>query len=117
MGEMAAVAKEVARWKAEQANKPATKTKTDETITQEKVEKTTEVHKVDIKDSDAPESQAVDFKAYVDVPTMDDIEQLILAKKKQALMKRYASADMIAKNSETSDIVVGSAAPAKLVDE
>merc|ERR1712194_702190 len=105
--ELEAVQKEVARWKAEQANKPAKKARTEETARPEKTESSVDVPKADIKASETSEPVATDFKAYVDVPTMDDIEQLILAKKKQALMKKYASADMIAKSSETKDIVVG----------
>ena len=31
-----------------------------------------------------------DFKAYVDVPTMEDIERMIVQKKKETLLKKYA---------------------------
>jgi len=34
-----------------------------------------------------------DFKAYVDVPTMEDIEKLIIKKKKETLMAKYASVE------------------------
>merc|ERR1719291_11301 len=51
--ELEAVQKEVARWKAEQANKPAKKAKTDEPARQEeKVEQAVEVPKADTKESE-----------------------------------------------------------------
>lgn len=36
----------------------------------------------------AKEQDFKDFKAYVDVPTMDDIERLIVRKKKETLLKQ-----------------------------
>jgi len=97
--EMEAVQKEVNRWNAEQANKPAKKQKTGEAPTPV-AEAPTEVA--------APLAAApktMDFKAFVDVPTMEEIEKLIIAKKKEAMLKKYASADLKTQNSTSNSLV------------
>jgi len=99
--EMEAVQKEVNRWNAEQANKPAKKQKTGEAPAPVAVaEAPTEVA--------APLAAApktMDFKAFVDVPTMEEIEKLIIAKKKEAMLKKYASADLKEQNSTSNSLV------------
>merc|ERR1711920_1013651 len=103
--EMEAQAKEIARWKAEQANKPPEKKqRVDE---ERKVPAAKPVAAPPVAATKTNDSQGVDFKAYVDVPTMEDIEKLILEKKKQAVLNRYASAEMQAKGKESSDLVKG----------
>lgn len=47
----------------------------------------------------------VDFKAYVDVPTMRDIEKLILEKKKKYLMSKYVTSAGQDKKSETDSLL------------
>merc|ERR1712154_456729 len=101
MGE--AAMKEIARWKAARANKPkAKKARTDtEASAEKKVARSPSpeaVKEPPVSNSTSTgERQGLvgsDFKAYVDVPTMEDIERLIITKKKQALLKKYTSADM-----------------------
>jgi len=96
-----AVAKEVARWKKEDAKKPKAKkakiAASEETVVANpdgKIDETT-------KQATPVGSE---FKAYVDVPTMEDIEQLIIKKKKQALLARYASDGMQKQSSESSEL-------------
>jgi pre-mRNA-splicing factor ISY1 len=105
--EMEAVQKEVARWKAEQAKKP----KKDQAPEPEpeRPAKVTKIQKEDAKDQDSGGTGAktADFKAYVDVPTLQEIEKLIIQKKKDALLKRYASADLKQKSTESSELVSG----------
>jgi len=99
--EMEAVQKEVARWKAEQANKPKSKQVAAPAEPELAPEPTKEA-------SGEPEKKAprsMDFKAFVDVPTMEEIEKLIIAKKKQHLLSRYASSDQQKQTSETNEIV------------
>jgi len=60
----------------------------------------------------SPELRGADFKAYVDVPTMRDIERLIIEKKKQALLNKYASAEMQKQSSESKELVSAAPAPA-----
>eukprot|EP00928_Gymnodinium_smaydae_P054099 TRINITY_DN37931_c0_g1_i1.p1 TRINITY_DN37931_c0_g1~~TRINITY_DN37931_c0_g1_i1.p1 ORF type:complete len:318 (+),score=100.32 TRINITY_DN37931_c0_g1_i1:181-1134(+) len=105
-----ATQKEAARWKAAQANKPQKATKRQEAPAAQaatpappkKQAKKEEVAKV-------PEDAALDFKAYVDVPTMEDIERLIVQKKKQALLAKYASAEMRQQASESKELATGGA--------
>lgn len=102
--EMEATQKEVSRWKVEQANKPKEKqvAQPEEPVPAPKVEEVPA----------QPEKAAprtMDFKAYVDVPTMEEIEKLIIAKKKQHLLARYASTDQTKKTTETQQLVSGKA--------
>lgn len=104
--EMEGVQKEVARWKVEQANKP-------------KKEKAAPAEPAPVPEAPEPQEvpskpelaapRSLDFKAYVDVPTMEEIEKLIIQKKKQALLSRYASSDEKKKSTETSELVSGKA--------
>lgn len=102
--EFEAQQREVTKWKTEAASRPAKKAK-----------KTNDVEEVSgIADNQAPAVAEVktsegrsEFKAYVDIPTMEDIEKLIVEKKKQALLKRYASAEMQQQVSETKSMAGG----------
>eukprot|EP00931_Biecheleriopsis_adriatica_P108863 TRINITY_DN83132_c0_g1_i1.p1 TRINITY_DN83132_c0_g1~~TRINITY_DN83132_c0_g1_i1.p1 ORF type:complete len:306 (-),score=98.53 TRINITY_DN83132_c0_g1_i1:42-959(-) len=102
MAEQEAQKKEMARWKAEQATKKAK-------ISHEVEEK----EEAEAEEPPAPEVEKAasqdfaDFKAYVDVPTMEDIERLIIQKKKSALLKKYASSDMQKANSESKELLAG----------
>lgn len=108
--EIAAQAREVARWKAESANRPAKKARVSQELEPE-VQKppapvaarTTLAPKEDA--AKVTEIRGVDFKAYVDVPTMEDIERLILEKKKQALLKKYTSGAGLQQTSETTQLL------------
>lgn len=114
--QMEAQQREIARWKVEQASKPSKKAKVSRLPDQRKATQQTEA------DEDKEEEVALepepkrevgkaggkdfaDFKAYVDVPTMEDIERLIIQKKKAALLKKYASSDMQQQTSESSELV------------
>jgi len=55
--------------------------------------------------TDAAVAKKTDFKAYVDVPTMQDIERLILEKKKKHLLARYVSKEGQEKTSETNSML------------
>jgi pre-mRNA-splicing factor ISY1 len=105
-----AVAKEVARWKAEQANKPK-KDQGDEGDQMKATEKLQAALKksdaVEAKEAESTSARTVDFKAYVDVPTIEEIEKLIIQKKKQALLAKYASADLKQKTSVANELVSG----------
>lgn len=106
MKEHEAQKQEVDRWKAEQARKKAkvaavaeeSARETEEAEVAEPAEP--EVEKADSKDF-------ADFKAYVDVPTMEDIERLIIQKKKNALLKKYASSAMQQQSNESSELLAG----------
>lgn len=103
--EMEAVEKEVSRWKVEQANKPKP------AQVEKKVESAPEPQKPK-EPAVVPEpaaSRSLDFKSYVDVPTMEEIEKLIIQKKKQALLAKYTSTDLKKQSSETNEIVSGNA--------
>merc|ERR1712151_899298 len=105
--EIAAVAKEVARWKAETANRPPTKKAKVSDITDVPRPAAVEQPPAQSEAAKRTDTQAVDFKAYVDVPTMEDIERLILEKKKQALLNRYTSGSMQKQNAESKELVAG----------
>lgn len=102
--------KEIARWKADEANRPAKKQKTGKA---EKAADAKEEAKKPEEEAKAPaekktETQAInEFKSYVDVPSMDEIEKLIIQKKKQALLSKYTSADQKAKDKEAGELVAG----------
>jgi len=100
--EMEATQKEVARWKAEEANKPKKQKVADPSPAAEP-----EAPKVELSAPEKVKPRTMDFKSYVDVPTMEEIEKLIIAKKKQALMNMYASTDLKKKNNESSQLVSG----------
>lgn len=105
--EMEAVQKEVSRWKAEQANKPKEPSSKKVAVAEVPVPEPTLQ-----KDTSVPATVAdskMDFKSYVDVPTMEEIEKLIIQKKKDALLKRYASSDQKKQASETNELVSGKA--------
>jgi pre-mRNA-splicing factor ISY1 len=101
--EMEAVEKEVATWKAEQANKP----KKAQDATPEVPKPVPEAPKEVVPEP--PTTKSLDFKAYVDVPTMEEIEKLIIQKKKQALLARYTSTDLKKQASESNELVTGKA--------
>lgn len=99
--EMEAVQKEVARWKAEQANKPKKAAEPEE---KPRAKPVPEAPK-EVATPEPAATRAIDFKAYVDVPTMEEIEKLIIQKKKQALLSRYASSDLKKQSSESNELV------------
>jgi len=106
--EMEAVQKEVARWKAEQANKPKEPSDKKAAVAEEPVPEPV----AQKQDTGVPETGAdrkTEFKSYVDVPTMEEIEKLIIQKKKDYLLKRYASSDQKKQASETNELVSGKA--------
>lgn len=100
-----AVQKEIARWKAEQANKPKKDQAPEPTVSvpQPKPPKDS------AKEPEQTAAKTNEFKAYVDVPTMEEIEKLIIQKKKQALLARYASEDLKKKTSESGELLAGKA--------
>lgn len=102
--EMEAVAKEVARWKAENANKPKDKQAPAPAPAPVAVAAAPKDNGAAV---DKREERSMDFKAFVDVPTMEEIEKLIIAKKKAALLNKYASSDLKEKNSESKSLVSG----------
>merc|ERR1712113_874387 len=100
--------KEIARWKAEQANKPPEKK---QKVSEQKKAPAVPLAEVPVAVASTKAKEVpggVDFKAFVDVPTMEDIERLLLEKKKQAVLNKYASAEMQAKGKESSELVLGS---------
>lgn len=102
--EMEAVQKEVSRWKVEQANKPKPKQVSEpETPTPEPQTP----KEVPVPAPEPTPAKPYDFKAYVDVPTMEEIEKLIIKKKKEALMKKYASTDLKQQSKTSSELVSG----------
>lgn len=109
--EMVATEKVVAQWRAEQASKPATRTKVFEDEPSKPVKaigSRTEPQlqaASRIPDEVGREVAGRDWKAYVDVPTMDDIEQLIIKKKKEALLKQYTTAEQRNQELESSSLV------------
>mmetsp|Transcript_54288 Transcript_54288/g.117449 ORF Transcript_54288/g.117449 Transcript_54288/m.117449 type:complete len:313 (+) Transcript_54288:100-1038(+) len=106
--EHGAIQKELARWKAENAGKRQ-KLATPSSTEKEESKDKEETAPVPTSEKVATEKTGVgmDFKAYVDVPTMDEIEKLIVQKKKQALMAKYASAELQKQTSESTEIISG----------
>ena len=112
---MEAVQKEVARWKAETKSKKARATEEEEDDDAAEAKEAAEAKVPPAKQPPAeiPAAKAVaDFKAYVDVPTMEDIERLIVQKKKEALLKKYITPDMQREVKESSELLTGGAASA-----
>mmetsp|Transcript_107925 Transcript_107925/g.305122 ORF Transcript_107925/g.305122 Transcript_107925/m.305122 type:complete len:313 (+) Transcript_107925:83-1021(+) len=100
-----AVQKEVARWNAENEGKPKKPKIADAKKSNSKSD--VEATKV-VAPAEASQTNArMDFKAYVDVPTMDDIERIIIQKKKEMLLKRYATEEFQKQGSESSELLVG----------
>lgn len=91
--------KEVARWKAEMANRTKDKEVTDSQNPSPK-------EPPQQADDTKMEKQS-DFKSYVDVPTMEDIEKLIVKKKKQTLLAKYASPELRQQTSESTELLTG----------
>lgn len=81
MFEEQAVKKAMENWKEPIPEKTKKRKKAEEA--EKKEEKLPEVEK-------PKEQDFKDFKAYVDVPTMEDIERMIVQKKKETLLKKYA---------------------------
>ncbi|CAE7331357.1 ISY1 [Symbiodinium pilosum] len=95
MAEEEAVKKLQAEWKAEQVVKASKKRKAPKDAKDKeeaaKEDKPEEEAKPKEPEVEKPKGQDfADFKAYVDVPTMQDIERLIVQKKKETLLKKYA---------------------------
>mmetsp|Transcript_29466 Transcript_29466/g.67879 ORF Transcript_29466/g.67879 Transcript_29466/m.67879 type:complete len:314 (-) Transcript_29466:35-976(-) len=58
------------------------------------------------RDEDAGSAPApTEFKSYVDLPSMQEIQQLILQKKKQALMAKYSSEEMKKQTAESDTLI------------
>lgn len=108
--ELEAVQKEVARWKAETKSKKARAAEEEDDDAAEAKEAAPPAKQ---PPPEIPAAKAVaDFKAYVDVPTMEDIERLIVQKKKEALLKKYITPDMQREVKESSELLTGDAASA-----
>jgi len=108
--ELEAVQKEVARWKAETKSKKARAAEEEDDDAAEAKEAAPPAEQLP---PEIPAAKAVaDFKAYVDVPTMEDIERLIVQKKKEALLKKYITPDMQREVKESSELLTGDAASA-----
>lgn len=99
--EIEAVKKEVERWKAEKGSMPAEKKMRIDLGEGEQGKEPLEAERR------SDDQSGMDFKAYVDVPTMQDIERLILQKKKQALLAKYASVELQKQASEAVELVAG----------
>lgn len=82
--EIEQVQKEVEKWEAGQKRKRIE----EEIIAEEAAEEAAKR-----KAKEAREKARTDFKAFVDIPTMDEIEKLILKKKKEALLAKYEHKD------------------------
>lgn len=112
--EIAAVQKEVARWEAERAKAKSSSKEPSEP----EPKRAKQAQEKAVEASPPSETKAVvDFKAYVDVPTLKDIERLILEKKKRALLQRYASEDMQKQTSESSELLKGNTQAAEAQDD
>jgi len=107
--ELEAAQKEVARWEAERAK--AGKAAKEPSEQEPPAASQPAPAKEAAQPAEAKGSDFADFKAYVDVPTMKDIERLILEKKKRALLKRYASEGMQKQTSESTELLRGSSQP------
>mmetsp|Transcript_33098 Transcript_33098/g.60682 ORF Transcript_33098/g.60682 Transcript_33098/m.60682 type:complete len:315 (+) Transcript_33098:100-1044(+) len=58
------------------------------------------------RDEDAGSAPApTEFKSYVDLPSMQEIQQLILQKKKQALISKYSSEEMKKQSAESNTLI------------
>mmetsp|Transcript_68525 Transcript_68525/g.160691 ORF Transcript_68525/g.160691 Transcript_68525/m.160691 type:complete len:299 (-) Transcript_68525:65-961(-) len=94
IAEEEAVKKLQAEWKveqAEQAAKASKKRKAPKEEAQKEEEKQEQPKEPEVE---KPKDQDfADFKAYVDIPTMEDIERLIVKKKKETLLKKYAPSE------------------------
>lgn len=95
------VQKAMATWKAENADKPKTKKAkvASEAVAQQNLAAEEAARPAEKKE--VGKASGMDFKAYVDVPSMEEISQLILAKKKEHLLKKYASPAMQKAASES----------------
>lgn len=103
--ELELVQAEVARWKTEQPERERRRlAEAEKGVKKAKRAKTTEEEPA--KAAPPPALDAgTDFKAYVDVPTMEEIQRLILEKKKMALMNRYASEDLRQQSLESKELL------------
>eukprot|EP00439_Symbiodinium_sp_Y106_P062204 s1225_g9.t1 len=90
-----------AEWKVEQAEQAAKASKKRK-APKEEAQKEEEKQDTQQNASEQPKEPEVekpkdqdfaDFKAYVDIPTMEDIERLIVKKKKETLLKKYAPSE------------------------
>lgn len=98
--EIEAVQNAVARWKADAPNRPAKKQRTAAPVQAQGSPAPEEPE----QDEEAPAADGTkksEFKSYVDVPTMEDIQKLIVEKKKLALLKRYATPEMVKQSVES----------------
>jgi len=82
--ELDLVQKETDKWQEGQKRKRIQ----DEILAEEQAEEAAKK-----KAREAKEKAKADFKAFVDIPTMDEIEKLILKKKKEALLAKYGHAE------------------------
>merc|ERR1719329_1634473 len=102
-----AVEREVKRFKSARALCPAGEAK--DAAVEAPITKPAVTENADVSPpqgaSDVAVAKKADFKAYVDVPTMQDIERLILEKKKKHLLARYVSKEGQEKTSETNSML------------
>lgn len=99
-----ALQREVARWKAESCKKQV---EIKDAVPQKPVEVDSEQNAAGVSSDET--HTGTSFKAYVNVPTMDEIEKLIIQKKKETLLKRYTSAEMQKQEHESHELVSGTA--------
>jgi len=115
--EIAAVKREVTRWESEVAKRPRTAAAKEpdarEPAPASEPASAPAPAAAPERAAGGEAAKGIDFKAYVDVPTMQDIERLIIEKKKQALLKRYASAEMQKQATESSELLAGAPDAAK----
>eukprot|EP00747_Dinoflagellata_sp_TGD_P162249 gnl/TRDRNA2_/TRDRNA2_179643_c0_seq1.p1 gnl/TRDRNA2_/TRDRNA2_179643_c0~~gnl/TRDRNA2_/TRDRNA2_179643_c0_seq1.p1 ORF type:complete len:363 (-),score=124.69 gnl/TRDRNA2_/TRDRNA2_179643_c0_seq1:62-1045(-) len=119
--EMELVAKEMARWKAEQAKKAAKGKQVAAEVPKEAEEEEPPVKKLRIgsmpgeesdEEMEAEKAEEVEkaetrtnWKSYVDVPTMEEIDRLIIQKKKQALLSKYATPELKEERNTTNELL------------
>lgn len=103
--------KEIARWKREDSKKPKSKkAKTEAPAAAAEAPPPKEPAAAPAASSKVVEDEqkvGVDFKAYVDVPQFEDIERLLIQKKKQALLAKYASDEMRKQATESKELITG----------
>lgn len=61
-----------------------------------------------LSDSDSSDDDTAadaEFKAHVSVPSQADIQQLLIAKKKEALLAKYASAELRSEEAEAKKML------------
>lgn len=104
-----AVQKEVARWQAAHAGQAPAR-EAPAALAQERAGDPATPSREARKEAPAEAPGQGDFKAYVDVPTLREIEELIIKKKKQALLAKYATHSLRQEASESNQLIAGAPA-------